>query len=149
MTNKPTDVFSRIDMKGGDRAQCWEWTRSVREGSRPFFWVGGKRQIAYRLVYELVHGVELDKAQMLLHQCDNPVCCNPYHLRVGEHQENMDEMKERDRHGMPRTVVRNIRRLLDQGRPHQEIADLYGCSRETITAINNDRAHKHEKEGLT
>jgi DNA-binding NarL/FixJ family response regulator len=51
-------------------------------------------------------------------------------------------MMERDRHGLPATVVRSIRRLLSEGRSHSDIAELYGLSRETITAINNNRSHK-------
>ena len=75
----------------------------------------------------------------ILHSCDNSICCNPHHLSWGSHQDNMDDMKQRDRHGLPKTVVRAIKTLLDGDKTHQEIATLYGVSRESITAINNGR----------
>ena len=54
----------------------------------------------------------------------------------------MNEMKERGRHGLPKTVIRAIKNLLTQERSHRDIAELYGVSRETITAINNDKSNK-------
>jgi DNA-binding XRE family transcriptional regulator len=58
----------------------------------------------------------------------------------------MNDMKERDRHGLPKTVIRAIRKLIKVGRTHNEIAKLYGVSRETITAIHNRRSHKGTEE---
>ena len=55
-------------------------------------------------------------------------------------------MKERDRHGLPKIVVRAILKLLSENKTHKEIAELYGVSRETITAINTGRSHKKEKK---
>ncbi len=48
-------------------------------------------------------------------------------------------MKERERHGLPKTVVRSIRKLLDEGRTQQEIARLYGVSRECVSSISTNR----------
>jgi len=141
--NKPIDVFKHVDMSGGVDA-CWPWKRQLHKG-RPYFDVGGKKRLAYRITYELYHGVELDSDTMLLHQCDNSQCCNPRHVRPGKHQENMDEMVDRERHGLPHHAVRGIRKLLMRGDTHQSIADLYGVSRETITAINNNRRREKVK----
>jgi DNA-binding XRE family transcriptional regulator len=54
----------------------------------------------------------------------------------------MDDMKRRERHGLPGTAVRAIRRLLDQGDTQQSIADKFGVSRETISAIATGRVYK-------
>ena len=149
MPNDPVDIFKYYDMKGED--ECWAyigraWGGQPRE-RRPYFMAAGRRQIAYRWVYELVHGVILTSDQLILHSCDNggyPIGCgNPAHMRVGTNQANMDDMKDRARHGMPATVVRAIRTLLERGRPQQEIADLYGVSRETISAIATQRVYRH------
>ena len=141
--NKPEDVFKHIDMKGGDHGQCWPWTRGVNQkDGRPYFTFNGKCRPAYAIVLELATGTKQKKGKMALHSCDNPICCNPSHLNWGTHQDNMNEMKERERHGLPRTVIRAIRNLLSDNRPHQQIANLYGVSRETITAIHNGRTHK-------
>jgi|TARA_R100000093_G_C1936353_1_gene70482 hypothetical protein len=140
--NKPIDVYRHINMHEGDEDVCWEWQLKLNaKDSRPYFTVDGKRRPSYAYVLETKTG-EAQDDRMVLHSCDNPICCNPFHLSWGTHQDNMNEMKERERHGLPTTVVRAIRRLLSEGGTHKDIANLYGVSRETITAINNGRSHK-------
>tara|TARA_Y100001951_G_C11114763_1_gene169483 strand:+ start:238 stop:390 length:153 start_codon:yes stop_codon:yes gene_type:complete len=48
-------------------------------------------------------------------------------------------MVERERHGMPRTVIRAILRLRAKGKTQKEVAELYGVSREAISAIDTGR----------
>ena len=145
---QPIDVFNLIDMRGPD--ECWPfngtWGGQPRD-KRPYFQADGRRMIAYRWVYELVHGITLAPDQPLLHSCDNgghPIgCCNVNHIRLGTTQENSDDMTQRERHGMPKTVVNAIRRLIAEGRTQTDIAALYGVSREAISAIATHRAYKH------
>ena len=58
----------------------------------------------------------------------------------------MDDMKQRQRHGLTHHAVRAIRRLLATGHTQQEIADNFGVSRETVSAIANDRLYQHVKD---
>ena len=137
--NKPTDVFKRINMHKGDENVCWEWTGSLnRSDGRPYYTVSGHRRLAYSVVLELVSG-DKGEGRIVLHSCDNPICCNPNHLTYGTHQDNMNDMKERDRHGLPKVVIRAILRLRAEGRSQQDITDLYGVSREAISAIETGR----------
>jgi predicted XRE-type DNA-binding protein len=155
--NKRTDVFQHIDMSGGADA-CWPWqqapgatsydmktgAKSIKSKPRPYFTVQGRKHMATRLVYELVNGVEITPDQFILHQCDNSMCCNPKHMRLGTHDENMKEMVERDRHGLPHDTVKRIRVALMQKKlTQQEIADLTGVSRATIGRIARDELHTH------
>jgi len=143
---KLTDIFRYIDMHSGNQLVCWEWRGNVDTRGRPQFSLDGKKHIAYRVVYELTQGVTLTPDVMLLHQCDNKICCNPTHVREGDHKTNMQEMCERERHGMPHHAVRNIKKLLEAGKQtHQQIAELYGCARETVTNIANGRTYSHVK----
>ena len=136
-SNVPTDVFKNVDMATPD--ECWPWKGKVNaKDQRPYLTISGVRRAAYVIVYELYSG-ERAENRYILHSCDNSICCNPHHLSWGSHQDNMDDMKQRDRHGLPKTVVRAIKSLLGNDKTHQEIATLYGVSRETITAINNGR----------
>jgi hypothetical protein len=113
-TNKPNDVFKHIDMRGND--DCWEWKGKINaKDNRPYFTVDGKRRPSYAYVLETYTGEEQNGRQVL-HSCDNTICCSPHHLRWGTHQDNMDDMKERERHGLNRTVVRAILKLLEDGR---------------------------------
>lgn len=153
MTNKTknlrTDVFKYVDMHEGDRAVCWEWQRPISNTSmRPYFSVEGKRISSYRLVYELTFGVTLTPQVLLRHKCDNQICCNPYHVEEGTHAENMDDMKKRERHGLPHHTVRAIRALYKEGATSQElIARRFGIARETVSGITTGRYYKHVEEG--
>lgn len=146
--NVPTDVFKHIDMRGGPDA-CWPWLRGTGGGTgkskpRPYFQVDGVKHIAYRLVWELVHGEQLPHDVMLCHQCDNSICCNPAHLEKGDNDSNMQEMVERDRHGMKRDDVVRIRMMLALGKlTHAEIAALHATSPATVGRIARDELHTH------
>lgn len=146
--NKITDVWRHVNMHGGDTEPCWEWKLALSGGTargkpKPYFSVEGRKLMATRLIYEMFYGETLQQAQVIRHTCDNPWCCNPHHMIAGTHQENMDDMVERDRHGLPHHVVRNIRKLLKEGRLHRQVASLYGVDRSTVTRIANDQIHTH------
>ena len=142
MNNNPADIFKHIDMKNGDKEQCWTWKGKVNaKDGRPYFTINRSRRTAYGIVLELFTG-EPPNNRQALHSCDNHICCNPHHLRWGSHQYNMNDMKERERHGMPKTDVRSILKLRSEGKTQKEIAKIYGISRETISAIETGRSHK-------
>jgi hypothetical protein len=146
-TNTPLDVFKLVEMR--TPTECWPFTGAWggrAEDRRPYFQSQGRRTMAYRWVFELMHG-PIPAGQMVLHSCDQggwPIgCCNPHHLRLGVAAENSKDMTDRQRHGLPATVVRAIRRLLETGTTQQEIANRYGLTRETVSAIATRRAYKH------
>lgn len=143
MANKSHQVFEKVNMHGGDTSVCWEWTGGVTSAGRPCFDLRGKKVVAYRLVYELVTGDKIPKGMVIRHKCDNGICCNPTHLEMGTHKQNMEDMKERSRHGLPAIAVKAIKRLLeDPHRTHEEIAALYGVDRSTIGRIARGEAYE-------
>jgi DNA-binding transcriptional regulator YiaG len=149
-SNDPVDVFRSIQML--DKESCWPWLGPFGgrpSDRRPYFQANKVRKLAYRWVWELVNG-PIPDGLMVRHKCDNgahPIgCCNIHHLELGTHVENMQDMTARGRHGLPATAVRAIRKLLDQGITQQEIADRYGVSRETISAISTGRVYNHIPE---
>lgn len=143
-------------MKGGDRTQCWPWKGSYGHSKtnnwpQPLFRCNGRLYAAHRMVLHLVDptfNID-DRKDLVRHKCDNKgvipykeICCNPAHLEHGSHAQNMQDMIDRERHGLPHHVVRYIRKLLndkdDEGKPmytHAQIARKYGVSRQTVTAI--------------
>ena len=137
--NTPLDIWKHIDMKNGNKDQCWTWKGKVNgKDGRPYYTIDGKRRPSYIITLEAFTG-ESAKGRVARHNCDNPICCNPHHLVWGSKQDNSNDMKERERHGLPKTVVRSIRKLLDEGRTQQEIARLYGVSRECVSSISTNR----------
>jgi hypothetical protein len=143
--NQPHDIFRLINMSGGPDT-CWPFKGKLNSKGRPYFTVDGEKFLAYRLVKELVEGNGCLDGVIARHTCDNETCCNPKHIVPGDHQANMNDMKERERHGMPHHVVRAIRKLATKGMTHQEIADLYGKGRSTITEVLTDVNYTHVKD---
>lgn len=141
--NKPVDVFKYIDMSGGPDA-CWPWKGSLNSEGRPYIQIDGKKHLAYRVAYELVKGESLGKL-MFRHTCDNEICCNPNHGVKGTHEQNMDDMKRRERHGLPHHTVRAIKKLINEGRRDSEIAALYGISRTAVYEMRNSINYAHVK----
>lgn len=81
-----------------------------------------------------------------MHTCDNPPCCNPNHLVLGTRKDNSDDKVSKGRQWRPKGTnnvkaklnenkVRAIRKRLLGGQKHREIADEFGVSPQTISAI--------------
>lgn len=139
-------VFLHIDMHGGCTDVCWEWLGQIKEkdgDKRPYVSLDGKKQLVYRIVFNLFHPDDpLKDDEVARHTCDNSICCNPWHLIRGTHTDNMADMRERERHGLSHHMVRAIRRMLANGLPQAEVALHSGVSRETISAIATRRIYK-------
>ena len=80
---------------------CWEFSGARHSSNYGQLSVGGKTTYAHRLMYEIHNGDYLlsDHIQgdVIMHTCDNPPCVNPSHLRKGTHQDNMDDMVNKNR----------------------------------------------------
>lgn len=119
---------------------CWLWVGYKHSQGYGRLKINGKMVLAHRVAYALSQGDpgELD----VLHSCDNPACVNPDHLSLGTHQDNMDDMNAKGRHGsviIPDEVVAEIRALkgvLTQ----QELADKFGISAGYVSEL---QAGKH------
>ena len=83
-----------IDAEG----DCWEWTASTAShGYGKVRRKDTKRIVpVHRLVYEVLVG-EIPEGKELHHLCENPICCNPDHLMVVTHAENMGFVHDRCR----------------------------------------------------
>ena len=84
---------------------CWMWQRLVdRDGYGRFEYHGTKLR-AHRVMFEAVHNVKLVLSQFVCHRCDTPGCCNPDHLFVGTHLDNMADMYGKKRSFKQRITV--------------------------------------------
>lgn len=144
---------------------CWLWTActlptgygqlGVRRGRK-------RSMLAHRLSYEHFHNDKLQEEDLVLHHCDTPQCVNPDHLFVGTQADNMADMDRKGRRVPPphragerngharlkRQDVRAIRAAVAAGESHRQLAERYGVSRPTVSAIAARRIWKHiEQEG--
>ncbi len=93
------EVFwSLVDKSGGEDA-CWPWTR--HRSSRGY---GEVRAIsihkgptrAHRAAYIFEYG-DFDRSLFVCHKCDNPPCCNPKHLFLGDRFDNAQDKARKGR----------------------------------------------------
>jgi hypothetical protein len=85
---------------------CWEWTASCHSTGYGQIGVGRKNRGAHQVAWELTFGpIEKDPTKFrsvcVLHRCDNRKCCNPNHLFLGTHTDNMRDMVAKGRHVAP------------------------------------------------
>lgn len=156
--NLPTDVFQYI--KIGESHECWPWIGGTNGKGIPYFTVDGKKIIAYRLVYKLMHPEwDIDNSrEVLRHQCkdeqdrdvDNPLCCNPKHVIPGTHVENMLDMVLKGRSGLTKDILRDIL-MMNKEHPdmtHMQIATRMtfkhktNVSRQAVTDLLNGNRHR-------
>lgn len=137
------------DPDTGEQSRCWPWTLATNNEGRPYYTLDGKKVLAYRLVWELVKGEKLGK-RLFRHKCDNQICCNPSHGIAGTHEENMDDMKTRERHGLPHITVRAIRKAASANvLTHKQIGQAYGISRQAVDSIVNRKNYDHVEDDPT
>lgn len=139
-------IWDKIDMSGGLDA-CWPWmgarapTGYGRFGRKdiPF-------QVASRYVYRLAHPHE-PMPEVVMHECDNPPCCNPLHLSGGDQLTNMRQASERgrlargERNGAAKLTdaqVAEIREARAAGEKLRVIAERYGVSHNHVSRIANN-----------
>lgn len=82
---KATRHFSILPVKVADRiaidGDCWIWTGAKHPAGHGIMRIAGTYEYVHRFVYEHVYGAVLD-GLIIHHQCHNPPCVRPEHLRA-------------------------------------------------------------------
>lgn len=75
-----------------DRRVCWPW-RGARNAEGYGVVRNGRGQLdyAHRVAYRLRKKKGLGGWLVRHYVCDNPPCCNPYHLRRGTNSDNLTD----------------------------------------------------------
>lgn len=155
---------------------CWLWTGNKFSykippkpcqlnfiyGQFAFCDLGKRSMRAHRAAW-ILHNGDIPSKLLVLHTCDMPLCVNPAHLRLGTHQDNMNDMKHRgraatgernstnrypetrhigERHGMAKytnDTIRYVKQLLQRNTRQCIISKLTGVSQCTISHIAKGR----------
>lgn len=134
-----------------DPDSCWIWTGCVTNLGYGKITTRGKTYFTHRISYELHNGPIPDDL-FVLHKCDTPPCCNPSHLFLGTHLDNIADKvsKERqqrgERHAMAKLTeadVIEIRRLYSNGVRQCAIAANFNTSDKNIHRIVKYQTWKH------
>lgn len=72
---------------------CWEWDGAIMHDGYGRAKYRGRSMRAHRMAYASACGLTLDEMAkengQVLHKCNNRRCCNPAHLYLGSHADNM------------------------------------------------------------
>lgn len=148
MTSTADRFWAKVSV--GCLDDCWIWTACRNEDNYGQFRFRGQMQLAHRVAFEFYFG-EFDLSKCVLHDCDNPPCCNPWHLFLGTQRENIADRNRKgrtahtfgERNGrfkLSADYHHEIIRLRLEGATLRELADLYGVSQSLIWLVCNGRA---------
>lgn len=135
MANELERFWTHVDQSGG-AAACWPWTSARDKDGYGIFETREKTVRATRyLMRSLGHDVS---GRFVLHNCDNPSCMNPAHLRVGTARENSADMKAR---GRSLTGDRNPARQRPETRPRGDSHSLARLTSQQVQTIRVEYAN--------
>ena len=131
---------------------CWEWTGATRAGRYGAIWDKRKGSMvaAHRFSYERFIG-EIPEGLVVMHMCDNGMCVNPEHLKVGTQQENVHDCISKGRqsdksgelNGNSKLTKQQVIDIFKSARSIVDLSIDYGVSLETVRHIKNGVKWKH------
>lgn len=89
-------LFSQIKMK--DNRSCWE-SDNRYPGNRYYYSTiryAGENYGIHRVVFSLWYGIEVPAKYDICHKCDNTQCCNPHHLFMATHSDNLKDRYKKE-----------------------------------------------------
>lgn len=133
---------------------CWPWVAGIfPSGYGAFTMPDGSCRRAHRVAWTLDKG---DPGELfVLHKCDNRKCCNPGHLYVGTHDDNMKDKTERSSYRgeihhkskMTEDSVRELRtRYSNGGITLKELGAEYGINKASVRSIVNLEHWRHVQD---
>jgi len=144
------DIKYKVNKNG-----CWDCV-SHKPNSKgyPAIFRNGVAYTVGRFIYmtQVLKVNRLSPDILVLHKCDNPLCCNPDHLTHGTTQDNVDDRNNKGRqakgknHGKIKLLEKDvelIRNLHISGiKTMFELADIFDVNYSTINNIINRKTRK-------
>lgn len=143
--------WKHTDKRSDD--ECWLWrgpTVANNKGNIPRgdIRMFGKHVKAHRFSY-MIHNGEIPEGMIVLHSCDNSLCMNPKHLRLGTHEENMEDMTKKNRQSkgehrpLSKLTEDQVRAIRADTRNQYVIAAEYQITQGLVSAIKRRIRWKH------
>ena len=137
---------AKVTVCGPD--ECWEWVGSISGGYGTYRY-REKTHKAHRVAFAMETGSW--PQGVVMHQCDNPRCCNPAHLKDGTHAENMLDMKLKGRgrscpgssSKMAKLTEADVVRILTNKMSAADVMSLFKIGSSATYSILRRRTWKH------
>lgn len=80
---------------------CWEWQRSTMNSGYGRIYTGFHRDVSAHRAAFIVWNGEIPDGLIVMHVCDNRLCINPAHLKLGTKRDNSRDMVAKGRNVSP------------------------------------------------
>jgi uncharacterized protein (DUF433 family) len=150
---KPLETRLIEGMRVNPTTGCHEWQRCKNRGSYASIGVKGGTMLVHRASYMAFKG-EIPEGRLVLHSCDNRLCINPEHLRIGNQADNMRDRSERGRcacqkgsaHGRAKLDDDDVRRIMERlqkGESASQVSKDYNVTAGNINFIRSGVSWNH------
>lgn len=163
-TDDIKNFWAKIRVCGSE--DCWPWTSTTFSFGHGCFYFKYKLFKASRIAYYITYGIDPGNF-MVLHNCDNPACCNPKHLSLGTTQDNTRDRTTRgrsaigdkngsrkhpeklargERSGMSKLTeytIKDIKQQHSLGKSGAELAREFGINKSTACRIIKGKSWAH------
>jgi hypothetical protein len=124
-------------------SECWDWKLSLDRDGYGKVKIAQRVYVAHRVAFALGRWVEIPPRDVeVRHSCDNRKCCNPRHLVIGSHSDNMQDMISRGRRivtgfvgKMNREKVLQLKDDFKNGTPKRALGKKYNISTRSVRDI--------------
>lgn len=90
--------------------KCWLWTAAGGHHSQAVFNHDGMTTSAVRLAYNLANGIDpvqpIPSGKVLMHTCDNTLCVNPEHIKMGTDYDNQQDSIRKGRNHIGKPLIK-------------------------------------------
>lgn len=131
------DRYEAMVIRRGS-TECWDWNGFKYKGYGRMGHAFGQATIGAHRVSYLLHVGPIPDGLTVLHECDNPSCTNPAHLRLGT---NLENNIDRDRKGRGARGERAGRSVLTES----DVAEI----RKNVAAGQETRTQAASRLGVS
>lgn len=149
-------IKKEFDLELGIKIGCWECI-SHRKDAYGYsgFKLKGKMIKTHRFMYcvfNFIDNIDGIKGKIIRHKCDNRLCSNPNHLEIGNHEDNMKDMIDRNRSNkgeknyFSKLTENDILYIRNSSIGLSYLSEMYGVTKNTIRRIKKRQIWEHVED---